>query len=72
MEFKNLPYELKSKIMYSGYIVHPVAIIFKQFVKNILPISSNVDNNPSFIEHLTNIGELTIDEDIYILFFDFV
>lgn len=32
--FHLLPIELKSKIMFSGYIVHPVANIIKELIRN--------------------------------------
>jgi len=31
MNYNNLPEELRSKIMFSGSIIHPVATIFKEF-----------------------------------------
>ena len=57
MEFKNLPIEIKSKIMYSGFIKHPITNLFNYFLNDIIPLNSDI-SNPSFIEHLINIGEL--------------
>ncbi len=57
-DFNNLPLELKAKIMYSGYISHPIADIFNYILFNeIIPISYDVDK-PSFVKHLTNTGWL--------------
>ena len=64
MEFKNLPYELKSKIMYSGWLKHPISNLFNIFLSNIIPLSADVDK-PDFTEHLRNIGELRDSNNFY-------
>lgn len=57
--FWELPIELRSKIMYSGWIRHPVADIMKHFFLNIMKLEYDTRiPPPSFIRHLTNIGEL--------------
>ena len=46
--------------MYSGYIIHPVADLFKAYIRNlILPIESMIyPDTPSFVQYLKGIGEL--------------
>ena len=56
--FDDLPIELKSKIMYSGYIRHPLAILIDDFFNSIIPLISVVGDNPSILQHLCDIGEL--------------
>tara|TARA_R110000803_G_scaffold58017_1_gene116204 strand:+ start:1220 stop:1474 length:255 start_codon:yes stop_codon:yes gene_type:complete len=57
--FWNLPIELRSKIMFSGWIRHPTADIITNFLLNIMPMEYDTRlPPPSFIRHLTNTGEL--------------
>ena len=39
--FNELPIELKSKIMYSGFIKHPVSIIFNDFLNDYCDLMHN-------------------------------
>ena len=49
MNFHNLPEEIKSKIMYSGYIIHPVAKIFNDFKKDNLDLINNKFNLDTYV-----------------------
>ncbi len=49
MNFYSLPEEIKAKIMYSGYIIHPVAKIFNDFKKDNLDLINNKFNLDTFI-----------------------
>lgn len=73
MDFYNLPLPIKAKIMYSGYIIHPVAKIFKEYIKNLhIPITDMIyPENPSFIQYLRGLGELEEITD-YIHFDNFL
>ena len=59
MNYDLLPEEIKSKIMFSGSIIHPVAIIFKEFKEDYCFLLNNVYNletltydNISFYDYL--------------------
>lgn len=63
--FYNLPIELRSKIVYSGYIVHPLADIIKDIKKDIEIFNdTNVNlltlekEEPSFYNLLKTLGYL--------------
>lgn len=65
--FFKLPIELRSKIMYSGYIVHPVAKIMKDLIdceKELWQSEINLDNLESvdfnFYEYLVNVNFFNI------------
>lgn len=72
-----LPEEIKSKIMYSGYIRHPTAYLIDNI--DYIPynsIASDItETHTTFIEHLSNIGILNkyylYDYDLIFYFFDF-
>ena len=74
MVWNDLPEEIRSKIMDSGYIKHPVALVFKKFMNNIfIPLSANVEII-SLYDHLRNLGilnntklDLDIEELIYLI-----
>lgn len=67
--WENLPSEIQSKIMFSGYIKHPISVIFNNFINNIIPLSADIsDPKPSFIRHLVNIGIL----NTFVLDIDFL
>ena len=74
MVWNDLPEEIRSKIMYSGYIKHPVALVFKKFMNNIfIPLSANVEII-SLYDHLRNLGilnntklDIDIEELIYLI-----
>ncbi len=54
MNYNNLPEEIKSKIMFSGYIIHPIAKVFKDFKNDNLDLINNKFNLDNFIyEDLT-------------------
>ena len=58
--WNNLPLELRSKIMYSGYIKHPIVELIKEI--DYIPYNSIASDilelKPSYIEHLCDIGIL--------------
>ena len=57
--FQNLPEEIRAKIMYGGYIIHPSAQIIKDFFNNLyIKISQNEEDSINIYNHLINIGEL--------------
>jgi len=41
MNYYNLPEEIKAKIMFSGYIIHPIAKVFKEFKNDNLDLINN-------------------------------
>jgi len=49
MNYNNLPEEIKSKIMFSGYIIHPIAKVFKDFKNDNLDLINNKFNLDNFI-----------------------
>jgi len=49
MNFFSLPEEIKAKIMFSGYIIHPVAKIFNDFKKDNLDLINNKFNLDTFV-----------------------
>lgn len=54
MNYNNLPEEIKAKIMFSGYIIHPIAKVFKDFKNDNLDLINNKFNLDNFIyEDLT-------------------
>jgi len=70
---KSLPIELRAKIMFSGWIVHPVAKIFKDFydeekffLYRMYDIEKNEYMNCDFYTYLKGIEYLKYDEDRYI------
>jgi len=61
--YNDLPIEIKSKIMYSGYIIHPVATIFKEFydetcylINNEFNLETLQYNEISFYDYLYSIN----------------
>jgi len=59
MNYDLLPEEIKSKIMFSGSIIHPVAVIFKEFkddychlLNNVYCLETLTYNNISFYDYL--------------------
>ena len=58
MNYNNLPEEIKSKIMFCGYIVHPIAKVFKDFKNDNLDLI----NNSTYHQNLTR--GLVLDEDL--------
>ena len=49
MNYNNLPEEIKSKIMFCGYIVHPIAKVFKDFKNDNLDLINNKFNLDNFL-----------------------
>tara|TARA_R110002020_G_scaffold64518_1_gene171225 strand:+ start:879 stop:1112 length:234 start_codon:yes stop_codon:yes gene_type:complete len=49
MNYNNLPEEIKAKIMFSGYIIHPIAKVFKDFKNDNLDLINNKFNLDNFI-----------------------
>jgi hypothetical protein len=67
MILEKLPIFLKAKIMYSGYIRHPIADIIREYFDNLyISLSQNLENE-NIYEHLRGIGELNQIDATYIL-----
>ena len=76
-EFVNLPIELKSKIMYSGYVKHPVAVIFNEFVADYCDLMHNTFcletmdyKTITFFDYLIETGHLK--PNINNFFYDYI
>jgi len=69
--WNDLPLELRSKIMYSGYIKHPIV----ELLKDMEYISYNsiacdiLETQPSYVEHLCDIGILKPQMDFFVYLF---
>jgi len=71
--FQNLPQEIRAKIMYGGYIIHPSAQIIKDFFNNLyIKISQNEEDSINIYNHLINIGELKEykNDDLWLMFLE--
>ena len=72
--FQNLPEEIRAKIMYGGYIIHPSAKIIKDFFNNLyIKLSQNVEEDSiNIYNHLINIGELKKykNDDLWLMFLE--
>tara|TARA_A100000171_G_C2022415_1_gene91735 strand:- start:279 stop:563 length:285 start_codon:yes stop_codon:yes gene_type:complete len=77
--YYQLPIELRAKIMYSGWIVHPVAKIFKDFyneekywIYRMYDVENNRYINCDFYTYLKGIDYLKYleDEDIDLDYYD--
>ena len=70
--FQNLPQEIRAKIMYGGYIIHPSAQIIKDFFNNLyIKLNQNVEDM-NIYQHLINIGELKEykNDDLWLMFLE--
>mgnify|MGYP003660487973 FL=1 len=68
--FQNLPEEIRAKIMYGGYIIHPSAKIIKDFFNNLYIKISQNEEDMNIYQHLINIGELKetkTDENLWLM-----
>ena len=72
--FQNLPEEIRAKIMYGGYIIHPSAQIIKDFYNNLyIKLNQNVEEDSlNIYNHLINIGELKKykNDDLWLMFLE--
>lgn len=72
--FQNLPQEIRAKIMYGGYIIHPSAQIIKDFFNNLyIKLNQNVEEDSiNIYNHLINIGELKKykNDDLWLMFLE--
>ena len=71
MYYEKLPTELKIKIMYGGYIKHPIVDLFNDFKKDLMP-KDIFNKNENFYDHLCNTGELNTPFHFYIDFDEFI
>ena len=58
--WNDLPLELRSKIMYRGHIKHPIVKLLKdmEYISYNSIASDILETQPSYVEHLCNIGIL--------------
>jgi len=58
--WNDLPLEIRAKIMYSGYIIHPIVELVKDvsYIPYDSIVCDKLELKPSYIEHLCNIGIL--------------
>ncbi len=77
MNWNCLPLEIRSKIMYSRWIKHPIVDLIKDI--DYIPYNSIArditETDTSYVEHLCDIGilnnSLLYDYDLIFYFFDF-
>ncbi len=58
--WNDLPLEIRAKIMYSGYIKHPIIDFLKEieYISYKSIVVDETETLPSYVEHLCNIGIL--------------